>query len=151
MPAVIVGVGNAFRRDDGAGPAVAERLAGRLPEGIAVSVVPGDAAAVLAAFEGAAWAVVVDATSSGTTPGTVRCFEAADGPLPAGLAGISSHGMGVAEAVELARALDCLPPRLTVYGIEGADFGMGEGLTPAVDAAVKDVAAELSSLAGSGA
>lgn len=29
---------------------------------------------------------------------------------------------------------------LTVYGIEGADFGMGEGLTPAVAAAVEEVA-----------
>jgi hydrogenase maturation protease len=139
---VILGAGNLLRRDDGAGPAVAGRLAGRLPAGVAVIAVPGGAAEILAELQGADRAIVVDATSSDAPPGTVWRFEAASGPLPAGLSR-SSHGLGLAEAVELGRALGQLPPRLTVYGIEGADFGFGEGLTPAVAAAVEAVAEEV--------
>lgn len=140
MRAVVLGVGNPFRKDDGAGPAVARRLDGRLPEGVTVAAVPGDAAGIVSALAGAGRAILVDATCSGAPPGTIRRWDAAAGPLPAALAGVSSHGLGVAEAVELARALRQLPPSLTVYGIEGADFGMGEGLTPAVAAAVEEVA-----------
>lgn len=141
---VVLGAGNPFRRDDGAGPAVARRLAGRLPAGVTVAAIPGDAADLLAALEGAARAVIVDATASGAPAGTVRVFDAAAAPLPATFCRSgSSHGLGVAEAVELARVLGRLPPRLTVYGIEGADFTDGEGLSPAVDAAVEAVAGEL--------
>lgn len=140
MRAVVLGVGNPFRKDDGAGPAVTRRLDGRLPEGVTIAAVPGSAAEILSAFAGAARAILVDATSSGAPPGTLQRWDAAAGPLPAALAGVSSHGLGVAEAVELARALRQLPPSLMVYGIEGADFGMGEGLTPAVAAAVEKVA-----------
>lgn len=140
MAALILGVGNPLRRDDGAGAAVAGRLAGRLPGHVTVAAVPGGAAEILAALQGAAQAILVDATSSGAPPGTVRRFDAAAGPLPASFARASSHGLGVAEAVELARALGQLPPHLVVYGIEGEDFGMGEGLTPAVVAAMERVA-----------
>jgi hydrogenase maturation protease len=36
-----------------------------------------------------------------------------------------------------------LPNRLVVYGIEGADFGLGEGLSPEVAAAVPQVVSRL--------
>jgi hydrogenase maturation protease len=148
--AVVVGVGNRFRRDDGAGPAVVDRLAGRLPESVEAVEVPGGAAEVLAAFDGCARAVLVDAMTSGAPPGLVRRFDAAAGPLPAGLGGTSTHGLGAAEAVELARALGRLPRALVVFGIEGADFGEGEGLTPAVAAAVARVAEEVARWLGRG-
>ncbi len=51
----------------------------------------------------------------------------------------STHSFGVAEAVELARALGRLPARIVVFGIEGRDFAQGEGLSPDVDAAVDEV------------
>ena len=51
----------------------------------------------------------------------------------------STHAFGLAEAVELARALGRLPPRLIVYGIEGKSFEAGVGLSPEVGAAVQEV------------
>ena len=42
-----------------------------------------------------------------------------------------------------ARALGRLPPRLSVFGIEGGRFDAGDGLSPAVRAAVADVHREL--------
>lgn len=88
-------------------------------------------------------AVVVDAVSSGAEPGTVHRLDAHAGRLPAELFRGSTHALGVAEAVELARALERLPARLTVIGIEGRDFSAGRGLTGAVEAAVARVVAEL--------
>jgi hypothetical protein len=43
------------------------------------------------------------------------------------------------EAIELARALGQLPPRLIVYGVEGADFTAGEGLSLDVEKAAQAV------------
>jgi hydrogenase maturation protease len=148
---VVLGIGNPWRRDDGAGPAVAHRLKGRLPNSVRVRTVGGEATELLDALRGAALAVLIDAMESGshgepTEPGTVRRFDAAAGPLPASFSRLSSHGLGVPEALELARALGHLPPGVLVYGIEGADFTPGQGLSPEVETAVRKVTAELIAL-----
>ncbi|HEX2797638.1 MAG TPA: hypothetical protein VHN38_11175, partial [Immundisolibacter sp.] len=44
---------------------------------------------------------------------------------------------------EADRAAHVTPARLQVYGIEGADFGSGEGLSPAVAAAAGALVEEL--------
>jgi hydrogenase maturation protease len=61
--------------------------------------------------------------------------------LPAQLRGASTHAFGLAEAVELGRALGRLPERLVVYGIEGESFGAGEEVTGAVAEGVERTAA----------
>jgi len=73
-------------------------------------------------------------------PGAVVVLEtgAERPPLPArtetGAAG--THGIGLAGALELARALDRLPPRVVVVGVVGTDFGPGHPLSEPVEAAV---------------
>ena len=143
-PTVIVGTGNAFRRDDGAGLATARRLGGILPDDIRVLEQEGDLASLLDAWQGAAAAVLIDATSSGSEPGTIRRYEAHERPLPSVFSRSSTHSFGVAEAIELARALGQLPARVVVFGIEGHDFAPGEGLSPEVDAAVDEVVRRVS-------
>jgi hydrogenase maturation protease len=136
---LIVGAGNAFRKDDGAGLATARRLRGALPDDIGVLLKDGDFASLLDDWLGADTVVVIDATSSGSEPGTIRRYDAHERPLPSVFARSSTHSFGVAEAVELARVLGRLPARVVVYGIEGRDFTPGEGLSPDVDAAVDEV------------
>jgi hydrogenase maturation protease len=46
----------------------------------------------------------------------------------------------VAGAFRLAQAVGNAPKRVVVVGIEGQDFGQGEGLSPAVARAVEDAA-----------
>lgn len=125
----VIGVGNPWRGDDGAGPAVARAAGG---------VSTADPARLLDLWEGARHAVVVDACVSGAAPGTIHRGDAGRPAQPA-----STHGIGVADAIALARSLGRLPPRLDVYAIEGADFGHGDRLTPAVAAAVDALAGEL--------
>ncbi len=97
-----------------------------------------DPARLLVLWEGAGHAVVVDACASGASPGTIHRGDAGRPVHPA-----STHGFGVADAIALARSLGRLPQRLDIYAIEGADFGYGDGLTPAVAAAVDELADEL--------
>ena len=88
-------------------------------------------------------AFLVDACASGAPAGTVRRFDVAETPLPAAAFGLSSHGLGLAEAIELARALGLLPPSCVVYAIEGQSFAIGAPLSPPVATAVAAVAARL--------
>jgi hydrogenase maturation protease len=59
--------------------------------------------------------------------------------MPNGLCPCSTHAIGVVEAIELARVLQQLPPRLIVYGIEGIQFDIGRELSEKVLQAVPDV------------
>jgi hydrogenase maturation protease len=140
---VVIGVGNDWRRDDAAGLAVARRLRGRVPARVCVLEREGEPVALLEAWTGADEAVVIDAISSGAPPGTVHRLDAGRSPLPAQLFRGSTHALGLAEAVELARVLGRLPDRMLVYGIEGETFAAGSGLSPAVARAVERVADEL--------
>jgi hydrogenase maturation protease len=63
-----------------------------------------------------------------------------DGERLAPVRTTSSHGLGLGEAVELARALGRLPSRLVVYAVEGADSSTGPGLSPAIATAVEPLA-----------
>ena len=144
---MVIGVGNAWRGDDAAGLAVARRRRGRVQ---AVEH-ERDGAGLIEAWTGAGHVVLVDAAASGATPGTVQRFDAGAGPLPARALRSSTHAFGVADAVELARALGRLPERLEVIAIEGADFSAGAGLSPAVGRAVEDIVATLAVLPAHGA
>ena len=85
-------------------------------------------------------AVIVDAVRSGAPTGTIHRFDAGAGPLPASLRGVAStHHVGLAEALELARALGRLPARTTVYGIEGISFDAGAPVSAPVVAAIDEV------------
>jgi hydrogenase maturation protease len=129
---LIVGVGNAYRGDDAAGLLVARRLGGIALE--------GDPSALLDLFHGVSCAVVIDAVRSDAPPGRIHRFDASAAPLPDSVRSSSStHAVGVAEAIELARTLGRLPERLIVYGIEGARFDGGTGVTRAVAEAIDEV------------
>ncbi len=140
-PVVVIGVGNDFRRDDGAGPAVIARLRDLAPPGVRLVITDGEPARLVEAWSGAAVAVVVDAVRADPPrPGTVHRFVV-DQPRAGIARPASSHGLGLDDAIRLAVALDRMPGRLIVHAIEAADLTQGPGLTPPVAAAVGTVAA----------
>jgi hydrogenase maturation protease len=140
---LIVGIGNPDRGDDAAGRAAAAGLKARGPKDLRVIESDGEATALLAWFSEADEVILIDAALSGATPGTVGRFDVNEAALPTGRFGISTHGFGLAEAIELARTLGCLPRRCVVYVIEGRSFALGERLSPEVEAAVEAVIATI--------
>jgi hydrogenase maturation protease len=140
---LVVGIGNRLRGDDGAGPAVAERVREQLGDGVLVVEHDGEPAALLDLLSRARVAVLVDAAQQGTPPGTCTRIDAGAGPLPAAIGAVSTHGVGLAEAIELGRALGRLPPALDVVCVEGDSYGIGDGLSPAVAAAIGPAADEV--------
>jgi len=146
VKAVVIGVGQEIRRDDGFGPHVLSRLEAVLPAAVLLVRSGGDPAELIEAWTGADIAVIVDAVR-GHLPGrTHRIVIGTADPEPAGT--VSSHNLGLADAIGLARALDRMPARLIVHAVEAADFGYGVGLSPLVAAAAEAVtAAALADLA----
>ena len=140
---LVVGLGSPDRGDDAVGGEVARAVAALAPPDVEV-VEHEDPTDLLELFSGRSLVVVVDAVLSGTGTGTVRVLETGVGgePLPetawarTGRAG--THAFGVAAAVELARALRRLPPRVVLVGVEAAAFDYGAPLTPEVAAAMPD-------------
>jgi hydrogenase maturation protease len=136
---LIIGIGNAYRGDDAVGLAAARKLKEEGLPGLVVIEESGDGAALMELWKDAEAVIVVDAIQSGAEPGTVHRFDAHARPIPTELFRCSTHAFGLAEAIELARALDQLPPRLMVYGIEGKHFEAGMGLSSEVERAAEDV------------
>lgn len=130
-----------MRHDDGVGPRIAEDLAAR---GARTMVHYGDGMALIEPFDTHSDIVVLDATQSGRAAGTITRIDAAKAPVPIEIFRHSTHRIGVGEAVETARALGCLPPRLLIIGIEGQRFDPGEGLSPEVETAARRIVAEFS-------
>ena len=139
---VVVGCGNLIRGDDAAGPVLVRLLADRdLPEG--VRLIDGGTAGMDVAFamRGASRVVVVDASRIGVEPGTVHRVpgsELTDLAPPEG----NLHRFRWDQALGFAQWLlkEEYPDDVTVWLIEGASFEPGEPLTPAVEAAVAQVA-----------
>ncbi len=139
--ALLIGIGNDFAGDDAAGRLVARGLAGA--GGFDVIESHGAAADLVTAFEGRGRVVVVDACLSGAKPGTLHRFDVHRDQMPGFLTSVSSHGIGVAEGVALARALDLLPGVCEIIAIEGKSFAQGAGIDPAVARAVAELIATL--------
>ena len=85
--------------------------------------------------------VVVDACRGAGPPGSVHVFGPEDVERVARLQHASTHSLGVAAAIGLARALGTLPSRLVIYAIEVGHGDRGENLSPEVDRAVLEVVA----------
>ena len=133
---LVVGLGRRDRGDDAVGPAVAERAMELVPAGVTV-VERMEPAGLIEAWAGADLVVVTDAVRSGQPPGTVHVLHACHGPLPVRTGAGGTHDLGLAEVIELGRALQRLPPELVVIGVEAQQFGLGEPMSPQVRACVE--------------
>jgi hydrogenase maturation protease len=136
---LIIGVGNVYRGDDGAGIAAARLLKSQVRPGIRVIEQSGDGTALAESWKGVERVILVDAVQSGAAPGTMRRFDLQKEEVPREILQSSTHTFGIADAIELARALKELPPRLLLYTIEGERFGYSGQLTDSVASGVRAV------------
>jgi len=139
--ALVIGVGNEARGDDAVGLLAARKINALSLTGVIVLTEQRDGIALITAWQqsGAERVILVDAVSSGAPPGTVRRLHLSADTLPLLDERASTHNIGLAQAVELARILACLPASLILYTVEASQFGLEAALSPEVAQAVDDV------------
>lgn len=135
---LIAGVGNILLGDEGLGVHAARQLLEQgLPEGsdaMDAGTALGDLLAELGKY---ARLILVDAVRGGGRAGELFRLEIRDGgDLCRVRSPVSLHEFGVAEALEQARALGVLPPRVVLLGVEPERIEPGIGLSPRVAAAL---------------
>jgi hydrogenase maturation protease len=144
MNIIVLGLGQSLRGDDAAGLEAVRLWQVQYPQTALkvqaeISELPG--LGLLERLDGMQAAILVDALRSPAAPGTLNRLG------PNELAAFSAdtqsaHGWGVAETLLLGLSLypglaDC---RITLFGIVGAQFELGTGLSPAVQAALVQAA-----------
>ncbi len=135
--AVVIGLGNRYRRDDGVGVVVADELDRLGLTGVRIVTDIVEPMSLLEAWSGAGLAVVIDgAAATPAAPGRVRRCDLSDVTTGDRL---SSHGIDLVGTHALGEALDRVPAELVLLTVEVADTGHGTGLTARVERAVPEV------------
>ncbi len=143
-PAIrVFGIGNPWRRDDGAGPATARIVREMGLPGVEVREECEGGTSILNAWNPADRVFLIDAAVSGAPPGSIHRIDARAGAIPSDVFPCSTHALGAAEVAEFARALGTMPERLVVYGVEGVNFEHGEGMTGEVSGGCRKAAEEI--------
>jgi len=137
----VIGIGNETRSDDGVGLWIAHRLRAANVPGARIELKTGDAAALVASWTATDAVILIDAVCAGrcTFPGKIYRFNDSDQRVPDCFLSPSTHRLGLARALELARVLELLPRRFILYGIEGLCFDFGCELSPMVKEAAARV------------
>lgn len=137
----IICCGTPYRGDDAAGLVVAEQLQ---QLGVDVSICTGEALSLLEAMDGAHEVMIVDAVITGAAEGTI--YEWHDCTAEFQHNSSTSHALGVAEGIALARVLGRLPQRLHIYSIEAKTFQAGGQASAEVRRAADELAQRIADL-----
>jgi len=151
MAALIVGIGQASAGDDGVGIVVVRRLKEiGVPQGIGLAEVAEPSALIESHLCEADPVVLVDAVLDDGGPGRLVQFEAGDVQASEEKKLLTTHGVGVLDAVRLARQIspDKVAKRIMIVGVTiRRPKHYGEGLSRAVAAAVEAAATAALALA----
>jgi hydrogenase maturation protease len=144
LPILVVGLGNAYRSDDIVGLLVARQIRELNVKGVEVIEGVADGTQIIDAWAGRKAAFIIDCAVSGAEAGHIHRFDGLQESPPAKFFGtFSTHYFDVTAALEMAKALNRLPERLIIYGIEGARFAHGVDITPEILQAAQIVIREL--------
>ncbi len=116
---------------------------------LAIEKLDRPGAHLVSLLENVDWVILVDAMQSGGPPGRTQRFDR--NAWPDYRHGLSSHGLGVLDALSLAREFGMLPPRLDLYGIEigsASPCGQpGHEIGAAAQQLARHIATELTAMA----
>jgi len=132
----IIGIGNPFRGDDGAGWAVIEALEGKMPAQIKLSKIRGEIAEILEYFESYPVIYLIDACVGSASTGTWKRMDALVDPVDFEQSQTSTHGLSISQAISLAKNLNQLPSKLILYAIYGDHYTTSQGLSSKVAKAI---------------
>lgn len=136
---IVIGIGNPFRGDDGAGWAVVDALQNKVRSGVKLCKLKGDIAELLDVFANYATVYLVDSCISDSTPGSWERIDGLLAPLFIDRPQTSTHGLSISQAIALAKNLHQLPSKLILYAIYGNRYHLSTSLSPAVAQAIDQV------------
>lgn len=136
---IIVGIGNQYRGDDGAGWAVIDGLPASVGSSIKLVKLRGDIAALIEIFSSYAKVYVVDACLGSSLVGTWQRIDLHQQAIPNENPQTSTHGFGLSQAISIAKNLDQLPEKLILYALSGDTYGFCDTLSPPVVKSVDQV------------
>ncbi|MCF7826719.1 MAG: hydrogenase maturation protease [Candidatus Marinimicrobia bacterium] len=135
----VIGVGSRLRGDDAIGPLVIEALAEQTDSQLELVDAGSDALGILEYFEGRDHVLVVDACRMGCKAGYVEAIDPAQVDLILQKDPLSLHGLGLSEAIKMAKSLNLLPHDLKIIGIEPESIQFNGSLSAPVQRALKMV------------
>lgn len=136
----IIGIGNPFRGDDGAGWAVIDALEKKVSGHIPLHKIGGDIVDLLEYFSLYSTLYLIDACSGSAKAGEWQRIDPLTQPLLLDKPQTSTHGLSIAEAISLAKSLNQLPSKLIIYAINGDHYEMSHALSLPVANAIAMVA-----------
>jgi hydrogenase maturation protease len=137
----VIGCGNPDAGDDALGLMAVRGARPGLPPGVDVAEAR-TAVHIIDLLEGARSVILVDAVRSGGVPGAFVRIDGAQN-MPSQLrSSLSSHGIGVAEALAVAAAVGPLP-RLVFFGLEAETAQAGAALSAQVSSALPGLIAAI--------
>ncbi|WP_295456373.1 HyaD/HybD family hydrogenase maturation endopeptidase [uncultured Thiodictyon sp.] len=145
---LILGLGNVLLTDEAAGPTVVAQLESETAPAAQLRFLDGGTLSFTLAppIEECERLIVVDAAAMGESPGSVRVFEGAAMDRQVSRPATSVHEVSLADLMDMVRLTERLPARRALIGIEPALVDWGDGLTPAVTAAVPQAIAQVRAL-----
>ncbi|MHA2270305.1 MAG: hydrogenase maturation protease [Candidatus Hodarchaeales archaeon] len=139
--AIVLGIGNTLRKDDGVGIVLVESLEQKLVDqpSIAFETMQTGGIDILGSIEGFDLAIIIDAAFMNARPGEARWLPVGKSDTNIRLYS-STHSVGVLETIQMARTIENLdmPEKIAVLGIQVKETkGFGENLTSEVAAGAK--------------
>jgi hydrogenase maturation protease len=136
LRALVIGLGNPLRGDDGLGPAVLDLLRRKSEAGWTLIESAGDDLLEWMAASEFDRIIVVDAADLGTAPGSWARLTPESLATPNEL----SHGFDLAQSLALLTALGIKPAPISIYAVQPAVVGWRPGLSRIVAIALAAVA-----------
>jgi hydrogenase maturation protease len=139
----VVGVGNPFRRDDGAGWAVIDEIEKRKIAHVELRKNRADPADFLDIFSRYSIVFVIDACMMDAPLGSWQRIDALNDPIPSERAQTSTHGFSLSQIIALGQTLRQLPSQLILYAINGKSYRISHALSLEVARAIPRVTQEI--------
>jgi hydrogenase maturation protease len=126
----VVGLGTSLSSDDEIGLALVQALSLDTElSGYCILLESADAATVASSLlEWRQSVILVDAADMGLNPGEFRFFADKDASMVLKTSSVSTHGLGLAEGLEIARALG-FDRSVNIFGVQPFDLSPRQGMT----------------------
>jgi hydrogenase maturation protease len=142
MRTAVIGVGNPFMGDDGAGVRVLKLLDGQLSSDVEIIDLGTGGMELVHVLSRLDAAIIVDAGDFGEKPGAIRIFEPGDTKSLKKI-GYSLHDWDLFTALDISSKMNELPGKIKIVAIQAREVIQTEALSEEVETQLAELAREV--------